>query len=181
MPEGRSAQPMGQGARPVSAFHALGFECDVAAGRHDQCQRQLGRRYRRIALASRHGDAERGAGGKVDHLGIAADERDQLEPGQPFEQRPRKFHPFADRDDHVGIAQAFDQVIDIACGRAVARDLVAADERKAVEPIDHVLIVVGNDNFHRAGSLGLEQESVADLVSRLNDGRHARPQCDNQR
>src|SRR5262249_25115583 len=37
--ERRTAQAIGQGARPVSTPHALGFERDVAARRHDEGDR----------------------------------------------------------------------------------------------------------------------------------------------
>ena len=94
-------------------------------------------------------NAELGAGGEVDRLRIAADQRDQLELRQSLEQRARELHPLADRDDDVGLGQALDQLRKIARRLAIAGDVVMADQRKAVEPIDHVLVVVGNDDLHR--------------------------------
>jgi len=35
---------------------------------------------------------------------------------------------------------------------AKAYDIVMADQRKTFKLIDHVLVVVGNDDFHEAGS-----------------------------
>jgi hypothetical protein len=40
----------------------------------------------------------------------------------------------------------------IACRLAIAYDIVMADQRKTFKLIDHVLVVVGNDDFHEAGS-----------------------------
>ena len=93
--ERRSTQPMRQRARPFAALHAFSFERDVAAGRHDQCKRELRRRHRRIALAGGDRNPELGAGGEVDHLGIAADEGDELELRQSFEQSAGKFDALA--------------------------------------------------------------------------------------
>jgi hypothetical protein len=151
--ERRSAQSMRQRARPLAPLHALGFERHVTAGGDDQGQRQFGRRIGRITLAGRHRNAERGTGGKVDRLRIAADQRDQFELRQLLEQRARKLHPLPDRHDHVGIAQAFDQRSQIGCRLPIAGDVVMVDERETRELIDHVLVVVGNDNLHRTGWL----------------------------
>jgi hypothetical protein len=101
---------MRQRAGPFAALHAFGFECHVAAGRHDQCERELRRRNRRIALAGRDHNPEFGAGREVDHLGIAADERNELELRQSFEQSAGKFDALAYRDDDVGIAKALDEM-----------------------------------------------------------------------
>src|SRR5262252_8746274 len=87
---------------------------------------------------------------QVDHLGIAANERDELELRQPFEQRAGKFDALAYRDDDVGIAKAFDELGQIARRLTIAYDVVMADQRKTLELIDHVLIVIGNDDFHEA-------------------------------
>src|SRR5262249_30410949 len=100
------------------------------ARRHDQCKRELGRPNPRIALAGRDPDPELGAGGEVDHLGIAADERNELELRQPFEQRAGKFDALAYRDDDVGIAKAFDELGQIARRLTIAYDVVMADQRK---------------------------------------------------
>src|SRR5204863_4878141 len=94
-------------------------------------------------------NAELGAGSEVDHLGISTDERDELEFRQSFEQGPGKFDSFANRDDDVGIAQALDELSKIARRLTVAYDIVMADQRKALELIDHVLIVIRNNDFHR--------------------------------
>ena len=109
---------------------------------------ELSRRDRGIALAGRDRNPELGAGSKVDHLGISADERDELELGKPFEQSARKLHSFADRDNHLGIAQPLDSCIEIARRLAIANDIVMADQRKAFKLIDHVLIIIRNDDFH---------------------------------
>jgi hypothetical protein len=145
---------MRQRAGPFTPLHASGFERHIAAGGHDQRERQLGRRHRRIALAGRDRDAELGASGKVDHRRIAADQRDELEFRQPFEQRARELDPLADRDHHVCVAQALDELREIARRLAVARHVMMANERKAFEPIDHILIVVGNSDLHLPGFLG---------------------------
>ena len=142
---------MRQRARPFAALHALGFERHVAARRHDQGKRELGRRNRRIAGAGRDRNPERGAGRKVDHLGVSPDQRDEPEFRQPFEQRAGKFDPFANRDDHVGIAQALDELVQIPRRLTIAHDVVMADQREAFEPIDDILVVVGDDDFHESG------------------------------
>ena len=186
--ERRSAQPMRQRARPFAALHAFGLERHVAAGRHDQGERELGRRNRRIARAGRDRNPELGAGGEVDHLGISADERDQPELRQPFEQRPGKFDAFADRDDYVGIAKALDELSEIARRLAIAYDVVMADQREAFELIHHVLVIIGNDDFHfgwvapdrcrLVQQVVAQQPAVAgDAVASLEQAQ-ARPQAD---
>ena len=142
---------MRQRAGPFAALHALGLERDVAAGGDDQRQRQLGRRHRRIALAGRDRNAELGGGGEVEHVRVAADQRDQLELRQPLQQRARELDPLADRHHHVGILQPLDQLVEIARRLAIALHVVVADQREARKLIDHVLVVVGNDDFHRVG------------------------------
>ena len=143
-----AAQAVRQRARPVAAPHALGLQRDVAPRRHDQRHGELGRRVRRIALAGRDRNAERGAGGKIDGAGVAPDQREQLELGQPLQQRARKIDPLADRDDDIGIAQPLDELVEVARRLAVAHDVVLADERIAGELVDHVLVIVGNYDFH---------------------------------
>ena len=129
--------------------HPLGLERDVAAGGDDQRQGQLGRRHRRVALAGRDRDAEFGGGGEIDHLRVPADQRKQLELRQPLQQLTREFDPLADRHHHVGILQPIDELVEIARRLAIALHVVVADQREARELIDHVLVVVGDDDFHR--------------------------------
>ncbi len=146
--ERRAAQAVRQRARPVAAPHALGLQRNVAPRRHDQRDGELGRRVRRIALAGGDGNAERGAGGKIDGAGVAPDQREQLEPGQALQQHAGELHPFADGDDDIGVAQPLDELIEVARRLAVARHIVLGDERIAGELVDHVLVVVGNYDFH---------------------------------
>jgi hypothetical protein len=148
--ERRAAQPVRQGAGPVAALHALGFERDIAARRDHQRDGELGRRDRRVAHPGRDRDAELGAGLEIDHLRIAADQRDQLELRQADQQRAREFHALADRHHDVGVGKPLDQLLEIARGLAVARHVVMADQREAGKLIDHVLVVVGNNDFHGA-------------------------------
>ena len=68
---------------------------------------------------------------------------------QALEQRAGKFNAFADGDDDVGIAQPLDQLIEIARRFAIADNVMVADQGEACELIDHVLIVVGNGDFHK--------------------------------
>ncbi len=65
-----------------------------------------------------------------------------------LEQRAGKFHALANRDDDVGVAKALGELARIARRRAMAHDVVPSDQRKAFEPIHHVLVVIGNDDFH---------------------------------
>ena len=71
---------------------------------------------------------------------------------QSFEQRAGKFDAFAYGDDDVGVAKALDEVGQIARRLAIAYDIVMADQGKTFKLIDPVLVVVGNDDFHEAGS-----------------------------
>ena len=109
---------------------------------------QLGRRHRRIALSGRDRNPELGAGGKVEHLGIAADERDELELGQPFHKRAGKFDPLADGHDDLGITKPLDKLIQVARRLAISCDIVTADKRETFELMDHILVVIWNDDFH---------------------------------
>ena len=138
-----------QGHSP--APHPLGLERDVAARGDDQRQGQLGRRHRRVAVAGRDRNAELGGGGEIDHVRVAADQRDQLELGQPLQQRARELDPLADRHHHVGVLQPLDELVEIARRLAIALHVVVADQREARKLIDHVLVVVGDDDFHRVG------------------------------
>src|SRR5439155_12096485 len=95
------------------------------------------------------GNPELGAGSEVDHLGISTDERDELEFRQSFEQGPGKFDSLANRDDDLGIAKALDELSKIARRLTVAYDVVMANQRKAFQLIDDVLIVIWNNDFHR--------------------------------
>ena len=138
-----------QGHLPLP--HPLGLERDVAARGDDQRQGQLGRRHRRVADAGRDRDAEFGRGGEIEHVRVAADQRDQLQLRQPLQQRTREFDPLADRHHHVGILQPIDELVEIARRLAIALHVVVADQREARKLIDHVLVVVGDDDFHRVG------------------------------
>ena len=149
MPSVEPRMPVRQRARPFAAPHPLGLERDVAARGDDQRQRQLGRRHRRVAHAGRDRNAELGRGGEIEHVRVAADQRDQLELRQPLQQRARELDPLADRHHHVGVLQPLDQLIEIARRLAIALHVVVADQREARKLIDHVLVVVGNDDFHR--------------------------------
>jgi len=148
MPSVLPAQAVRQRARPVAAPHALGLQRHVAPRRHDQRNGELRRRIRRIALAGGHRNSERGARGKIDGAGVAPDQSDELEPGQALQQRAREIHPLTNRDDDIGVAQPLHELVEIARRRAVARHVMLADERIAGELVDHVLIVVGNYDFH---------------------------------
>src|SRR5262249_51158342 len=121
---------MRQRAGPFAALHAFGFERHVAAGRHRQYKPEPRPRNPRIALAGRDRNPELGAGGEVDHLGIAADEGDELELRQSFEQSAGKFDALAYRDDDVRLAKALDEVGQITRRLAIADDVVMADQRK---------------------------------------------------
>ena len=79
---------------------------------------------------------------------VAADERDQLELGQPLQQRAGEFDPLADRHHHVGVFEPVDELVEVARRLAIARHVVVADQREAGKLIDHVLVVVGDDDFH---------------------------------
>ena len=50
----------------------------------------------------------------VDRPRPAADQRDQLEVGQPLDQRAREIDALADFDDALGRLQALDQLVEIA-------------------------------------------------------------------
>ncbi len=89
-----------------------------------------------------------GTGGEVDHLGISADKRDELELRQLFQQSPGKLDPLANGNDDIGIAKTFDEMVQIARRLTIACDMVMADQRKAFELIDHILIIIRNDDFH---------------------------------
>ena len=90
-----------------------------------------------------------GAGGVIDRGGRAADQRDQLQVRQPLDQRAGEFHPLPDRNDDVGGVETLDQFIEAGGGRAVARDGVVPQQGEAVQPVDDVLVVVGDDDVHR--------------------------------
>ena len=115
---------MRQRARPVAAPHPLGLQRDVATRCHDQREGELRRSYGRIALAGRDRDAERRAGREIDGAGVAADQRQELELGQPLEQRAREIDPLADRDDDIGIAQAGDEFVEISGRLTIAHDIM---------------------------------------------------------
>ena len=72
----------------------------------------------------------------------------QLELGQPLQQRARELDPLADRHHHVGVLQPLDELVEIARRLAIALHVVVADQREARKLIDHVLVVVGDDDFH---------------------------------
>ena len=148
--EGRSAQPVRQRARPVAAPHAFGFERHVAARRQDQGERELGRRDRRIADARGDRNPELGAGRKIDHLGAATDQRDELQIRQPFQQSPGELGPFPDRHDNVGVAQVLDELVQAVRRLAIAHDVMVADQREAWELTDQILIVIRNNDLHPA-------------------------------
>jgi hypothetical protein len=122
--------------------------CDVAARRQHQGERELGGRRRRIALAGGDRDPELGAGGKIDGRGPPADQREQAELRQPLEQGAGETHALPDGDDHLGVAQPLDQLFEGPSGRAVARHVVVADQVVTGELVDHVLVVVRDDDFH---------------------------------
>ena len=101
-----------------------------------------------LLCPGRDRNAEIGGGGKVQHVRTAADQRQQLELGQPLQQRAGELDALADRHHHIGVVQALDQLIEIARRLAIALDVVMADHRKAGKLVNDVLIVVGNYNFH---------------------------------
>ena len=52
-------------------------------------------------------------------------------------------HAFPDRDDHLGGAQAFDELVQIRRGLAIADHVVAGQQGETGQAIDDVLIVIG--------------------------------------
>ncbi len=52
------------------------------------------------------------------------------------------------RHHHVGVLQAINKLVEIAGRLAVALHVVVADQGEAGKLIDHVLVVVGDDDFH---------------------------------
>ena len=55
----------------------------------------------------------------------------------------------ADGNDDVGVGEPPNKLIEIAGGFAIADNVMVADQGEAREPIHHVLVVVGNGNFHK--------------------------------
>ena len=129
--ERRAANAVRQRARPFAVPHPLGLERDVPARGDDQRQGQLGRRHRRVADAGRDRDAQLGGGVEIEHVRAPPDQRDQLELGQPLQQRAGKFHALADRHHHVGVLEALDELVEIARRLTIARHVVMADQREA--------------------------------------------------
>ena len=83
------------------------------------------------------------------HLGVAADERDQLELGhQALEQRARKGDPLADRDDRLGALQPFRQFIQVARRLREADNVVSSQELVALQPVHDILVIVGDRYAH---------------------------------
>src|SRR6202041_2312958 len=108
-----------------------------------------GRRLGRAADPARYRDAVLGCGGIIDRLAAAADQRDQPEGRQPTNQRARESDPLADFDDALGRLQALDQLVEIARRGTVTGDLMSGEQLERVKPVDHVLVVVRDDDLHR--------------------------------
>jgi hypothetical protein len=72
----------------------------------------------------------------------------QLELGQPLEEGTRELDPLADRDNDVGVGEAPDELIERGRRLAIAHHVVMADQVEAFELVDHVLVVVRNDDLH---------------------------------
>jgi len=70
-----------------------------------------------------------------------------------LEQRAGKFHALANRDDHLGITEPLNELGQIARRHAIADDIVLADQRETFEPVDHILVVIGNNDLHRIASV----------------------------
>src|ERR1700722_18318692 len=147
-PQGRSTQPVRKGARPIATLHALRLKSDVAPRRKDQGHRQFGRRNGRITLAGRNRNAELRTGLEIDCLRIASHQCDQFQLWQPLQHSARELHALPYRDHDVGVTEALDQLIEIACRRAIADDLMVPDQIVAIEMIDEVLIIVRDYDLH---------------------------------
>jgi len=132
---------------PEPILQIVGIGHDLAAGRHDQCPRQLGRRDGRTD-AFRDRDAVFRRGRHVDVAGYLARLRNQLQVRQPGQQCARKCGAFADQDEGVEGCQA-DRQLAQAAGRVIEHfDVVALQQTEAFEAAGGVLIIVENRNFH---------------------------------
>ena len=94
-------------------------------------------------LARRHHDAEPGAGVDVD-MRIDAALADQLELGQPLQQRRADLRALADQDQRLGVLQAVGQRIDVLDVVVPDRDVMAVELAEARKRPHRVVIVVEN-------------------------------------
>jgi hypothetical protein len=85
---------------------------------------------------------------EVDDRGVAPDEGEELQLRQPLEQRARESDPLADRDHAVGVPQALDQLIEVACRFTKSNDLVPSQQLEALQPVHNILIIVRNRYAH---------------------------------
>ena len=124
--------------------------CDEAARRpQDQRQRQLGGRVRRAAAVA-DDDAAACAGIHVDVRHPAAGLADQAQVGKPFEQRRVDRSALADQDERLCVADLRRPLVQGRGPLRVDGDVVAGDEREAVEPLHRPLIVLHHDDAHHA-------------------------------
>jgi hypothetical protein len=72
--------------------------------------------------------------------------------GQPLDQGAVERDPFADRDNHVGGPQSFDQLLERGRRLPVACDVVPVEQGVTGQPFDGVLIFIGNDDMHWRGT-----------------------------
>ena len=116
----------------------------------------IGRRAR--VLARGHDDAARGAGVDVD-VRVDAALADQLELGQPLEQRRADLGALADQDQDFGVLKALGERVDVLDMVVPDRDLVAVQLLEARQRANGVVIVVENGDFHS----GLPPASIAQI------------------
>ena len=87
------------------------------------------------------------AGLDVD-VGIDAALADELELGQPRQQRRANLGALADEDQRLGVRQALGQDVDVLGMVVPDRDVVAVELSKAGQRPHGVVIVVKNGDFH---------------------------------
>ena len=100
-------------------------------------------------LARRHDDAEPRAGVDVD-VRIDAALADQLELGQPLEQRRANLRPLADQHQRFGIAQPFGQRVDVLDVIVPDRDVMSGELAEAGQGAQRVVVIVEDGDFHQA-------------------------------
>ena len=98
-------------------------------------------------LVRRYDDALLRAGVDVD-VGIDAALADELELGQPRQQRRANVGALADQDQHLGVRQALGQDVDVLGMVVPDRDVVAVQLSKAGQRPHGIVIVVKNSDFH---------------------------------
>ena len=99
-------------------------------------------------LARRHDHAEPGAGVDVD-MRIDAALADELQIAQSLEQRRADLGPLPDQHQHLGVAQAMRQRVDVLDVIVPDRDVVALELLEASKRAHRVVIIVEDGDFHR--------------------------------